>query len=148
MLPAAETASVLVSRWVGRSIRRRLRRRLIRVLAGRPIATSGRNNPKTGLPWTVAEINGTGPNSLQQFGVFSSDLLPDIQVSMVYARVDYGFDSLWSVSGNRFQGRGNATANDLQRTLTMKNSLDLSSYAPGTVKVSWTQTKSGTLENR
>jgi hypothetical protein len=46
-------------------------------------------NPKTGLAWTINEINGFGANALQQFGVSSTDLNPDIQVSMVYAVVNY-----------------------------------------------------------
>jgi hypothetical protein len=47
-------------------------------------------NPKTGAAWTVGEINGTGANALQQFGIASNDLDPDILVSMVYAVVNYG----------------------------------------------------------
>jgi hypothetical protein len=46
-------------------------------------------NPKTGLAWTINDINGFGANALQQFGVSSTDLNPDIQVSMVYAVVNY-----------------------------------------------------------
>jgi hypothetical protein len=46
-------------------------------------------NPKTGLAWTINDINGFGANALEQFGVSSTDLNPDIQVSMVYAVVNY-----------------------------------------------------------
>jgi len=46
-------------------------------------------NPATGAAWTVADINGTGANPLQEFGVYSTDLNPDIRVSMVYAQVNY-----------------------------------------------------------
>jgi hypothetical protein len=46
-------------------------------------------NPATGAAWTVADINGTGANPLQQFGGYSTDLNPDIRVSMVYAQVNY-----------------------------------------------------------
>jgi hypothetical protein len=46
-------------------------------------------NPATGAAWTIADINGTGSGPLQQFGVYSSDLAPDIRVSMVYAQVNY-----------------------------------------------------------
>jgi hypothetical protein len=46
-------------------------------------------NPKTGSAWTVNDINGIGANALQQFGVSSTDLNPNIQVSMVYAVVNY-----------------------------------------------------------
>lgn len=51
-------------------------------------------NPKTGSAWTVADINGTGSNPLQQFGVASSDLNPGVQISMVYAQVTYTTDTL------------------------------------------------------
>jgi hypothetical protein len=47
-------------------------------------------NPATpGLDWMVEDINGTGSYPLQQFGVYSTDLNPDVQVSMVYAQVNY-----------------------------------------------------------
>jgi len=44
-------------------------------------------NPATGSNWTVADINGTGSNALQQIGVHSTDLNPDMRVSMIYALV-------------------------------------------------------------
>ncbi len=46
-------------------------------------------NPKTGVAWTVDDINGIGANALQAFGVASTDFNPDIQVSMVYLSVSY-----------------------------------------------------------
>ena len=47
-------------------------------------------NPKSGQPWTVAEINGTdGTNPLQAFGVSSSDFNPDVQFGYCYAKVTY-----------------------------------------------------------
>jgi hypothetical protein len=46
-------------------------------------------NPATGSAWTVADINGAGTRPLQQFGVYSSDLYPDVRVSMIYARVNF-----------------------------------------------------------
>jgi hypothetical protein len=47
-------------------------------------------NPRTGNPWTVNEINrATWQNELEQFGIYSTDFNPDIQVSMAYAEVDY-----------------------------------------------------------
>jgi hypothetical protein len=46
-------------------------------------------NPRTGAAWTYQDINGSGSNPLQQFGVYSTDFNPDIQVSMVYAQVDF-----------------------------------------------------------
>jgi hypothetical protein len=50
-------------------------------------------NPRTGSPWTQAEING-GTNGLQDFGVSSSDASPAIRLTQVYARVDWGTSSL------------------------------------------------------
>jgi hypothetical protein len=103
-------------------------------------------NPNTLSAWTAADLNGTGTHPLQQFGVYSDDLKPDIDISMVYAQVNY---SLWTISSNQFQGRGSSNATTEQRTLTMNNNttIDLSSYAPGTVAVYWEQTKGGTLES-
>lgn len=50
---------------------------------------SWNTNPSTGSAWTVADINGNGANPLQQFGVYSDDLTPNMRVSMVYAQVNY-----------------------------------------------------------
>ncbi|MCX7912597.1 MAG: hypothetical protein N2506_06530, partial [Dehalococcoidales bacterium] len=46
-------------------------------------------NPATGAAWTAEDINGTGASPLEQFGLYSSDLEPDVQVSMVYIQVNY-----------------------------------------------------------
>ena len=46
-------------------------------------------NPATGAAWTPADINGTGTNPLQAFGVTSTDLAPDVNVYMNYAQVNY-----------------------------------------------------------
>jgi len=79
-------------------------------------------NPATLLPWTVADINGSGSNPLQQFGVYSGDLYPDIRVSMVYAQVNYliadttatlkinGTQVYFDAGGNPTQGAGTLTA--------------------------------------
>jgi hypothetical protein len=103
-------------------------------------------NPKTGLAWVAADINGTGAHPLQQFGVDSSDLNPDIDVTMVYAQVNYLSDSRWTLSSGQFQGQGSSSATTASRTLTLKNSANLSSYAPGTIAVAWDQDEGGTLE--
>ena len=66
---------------------------------------------------------------------------------MVYAQVNYGLDSLWTVNNGQFRGTGSVSTNQEIRTLTLRNSLDLSSYAPGTVSVDWTQSKSNNLES-
>jgi hypothetical protein len=104
-------------------------------------------NPETGAAWTVADINGTGAHPLQQFGVYSNDLNPDVEVSMVYAEVTYTGDSRWSISSNKFQGQGSSSATTAQRTITLKNSLNLSSYASGTVSVIWDQDENGNLSS-
>jgi hypothetical protein len=46
-------------------------------------------NPRTTAAWTVADINGTGTNPLQQFGVNSSDANPAFRITSVTARVSY-----------------------------------------------------------
>ena len=45
-------------------------------------------NPATGS-WLPSEINGGGTFPLQQFGVYSTDVTPNIRVSMVYAEATY-----------------------------------------------------------
>jgi hypothetical protein len=45
----------------------------------------------------------------------------------------------------RFSGHHTSGTPDTRRTLTMKNSLNLSAYSGRTVEISWDQTKSGTL---
>jgi Flp pilus assembly pilin Flp len=102
-------------------------------------------NPDTGSPWTAEDLNGTGSHPLQQFGVYSSDLKPDVRVSMVYAEVNYG-GSLWTISSGEFRGQGSGSATTDQRTLTLKNGMDLSGYAPGSIAVTWDQDDGGTLE--
>jgi outer membrane autotransporter protein len=46
-------------------------------------------NPNTSAAWTAADINGTGPNPLQQFGVGSTDSSPNISVSYVDITITY-----------------------------------------------------------
>jgi len=47
------------------------------------------NNPATSQPWTVSDIENMGSYPLQQFGVYSSDLNPNVAVAMVYEEVTY-----------------------------------------------------------
>lgn len=54
--------------------------------------------------------------------------------------------SRWTISSNRFQGRGGSYTVD-QKTLTMNSSIDLHTYVGQTVTISWNQTKSGTLSS-
>jgi hypothetical protein len=46
-------------------------------------------NPATSAAWTVADINGSGANPLQAFGINSTDSSPNIQISQCYAVVNY-----------------------------------------------------------
>ena len=54
--------------------------------------------------------------------------------------------SAWSINSGHFRSHYSSGAEDT-RYLTMKNSLDLSSYASGTAKVSWDQWEEGSLES-
>jgi len=46
-------------------------------------------NPKTGLDWTVDDINGVGANALQAFGLYTSDANPKWRVSCIQLQVTY-----------------------------------------------------------
>jgi len=54
-------------------------------------------NPYTWAPWTREEINGVWDPGLQQFGVGSTDLTPDVRVSVIYAEVSYSVPGNWDV---------------------------------------------------
>lgn len=54
--------------------------------------------------------------------------------------------SCWNIDSGHFRSHYSSGAEDT-RYLTLKNSLDLSSYASGTVKVSWDQWEEGSLES-
>jgi hypothetical protein len=47
------------------------------------------NNPKTGIAWTVDDINGVGANALQAFGFFSGDANPQLRYSCIELQVTY-----------------------------------------------------------
>lgn len=47
------------------------------------------NNPRTGLPWTVDDVNGVGTNALQQFGNFTADSYPYLMISYCKLTVNY-----------------------------------------------------------
>ncbi|MDD5038794.1 MAG: hypothetical protein PHN78_05700 [Dehalococcoidales bacterium] len=52
----------------------------------------------------------------------------------------------WSISYERFRGHY-STGGDTARYFTLQNSLDLSSYSPGSVNVTWNQSKGGTIDS-
>jgi hypothetical protein len=67
-------------------------------------------NPDTGLPWTVADINGVGPNPLQGFGTIVTDASPEVRITQVYATaLSSGFNPVGQdppphVPATRFSG--------------------------------------------
>jgi hypothetical protein len=95
-------------------------------------------NPAGGA-WTAAAIN----SALTQFGVYSNDLTPNVQVSKVYAVVTY---SCWTISSSQFRGYGGGTTSDAARTLTLKTAQNLSARPPGSTIVEWEQGSSNNLE--
>lgn len=46
-------------------------------------------NPANGLAWSVDQINGSGTNNLQAFGMSSSDANPTVVLGSIRAIVDY-----------------------------------------------------------
>jgi hypothetical protein len=101
------------------------------------------SNPATSAPWTAAEIN----SHLQQFGVYSTDLNPDVDVSMVYITVTYNpYWSIYSSSQLQFQGVANSQVSP--RYLTLKTAINMASYNPaaGRFALYLSQSESGTLE--
>lgn len=103
-------------------------------------------NPETGDPWTADDINGDSGNSLERFGIRADHFNPDIQVSMVYAVVEY-YESAWSLSSGRFHGTGSSDADPDPRTLTLKDGINLTSYGSGIFNISWDQDESGNLSD-
>ena len=44
-------------------------------------------NPNTNLPWTLADLNGVGPNPLQAFGISKSSVGGTLRITQMYAMV-------------------------------------------------------------
>ncbi|MBI4303082.1 MAG: hypothetical protein HY665_01905 [Chloroflexi bacterium] len=113
--------------------------------------------------------DGGGPERdtlLPESDATVSDIPPDAEVGAAYlywsgwrdedskqtlfsdSGADFGewiSGSAWSINSGRFRSHYSSGA-ESTRYLTLKNSLDLSSYEPGTVTVSWDQYEGGTLE--
>lgn len=53
------------------------------------ITTTWSTNPDTSLAWTEADVEGTGANPLQQIGIDSGGLGPDMRCTQCFATVDY-----------------------------------------------------------
>lgn len=66
-------------------------------------------NPKTGLAWTSADINGTGPNPIQNFGVLFGNVSMTNYLTQVYAVVTYGVPPVVTITPADGNGSG-ATA--------------------------------------
>ena len=103
-------------------------------------------NPLRGVgsAWTSDDINGIGSYALQGFGVRSADASPQIRLTQVYAQVNFS-ESLWVIASSQFQGKGSSSTAIDARTLTLKNSENLTSYGSGIFNISWEQEESGTL---
>ncbi|HLE64394.1 MAG TPA: hypothetical protein VI750_14680 [Pyrinomonadaceae bacterium] len=49
----------------------------------------GATNPKSGVAWTVDDVNGVGANGLTAFGVVSTDANPSITISSIIVQVTF-----------------------------------------------------------
>ncbi len=58
---------------------------------------------------------------------------------------NWNYGSAWSISSGRFRG-GYSSGGEAAKYLTMKNSQNLSGYAPGSINITWSQSEGGTLE--
>jgi hypothetical protein len=92
-------------------------------------------NPNTGAAWTVADINGTGSNPLQQFGFYSSDLNPGVRVAMVNAQVNYTLSSGYFLFNSTFAVPSGATITNLTVFLRTKDDSSGTNEIRPTVKV-------------
>jgi hypothetical protein len=111
-----------------------------------PYSYTWTTNPKTTAPWTWADItNPSSTNGLQQIGIYSSDLNPDMRVSMVYAQVNY--NPYWSIYSDRFQFQGADNSLTTERYLTLSTAIDLSACTDGRFALRLNQYESGTLES-
>jgi hypothetical protein len=115
---------------------------------GNPTDVVGISSDNWGHSWTASELNSTNFRvrvTCNSSGSSSSNNR-DFYLDWIPVRITYTGNSRWSVSSGEFMGQGSPSATTDQRTITLTNSLNLSSYAPGTVTVSWDQRESGTLE--
>jgi len=58
-------------------------------------------NPATNLPWTIADIEGTGPNPLQAFGIDCGDA--GSRVTQIYMKVHLGNNFSGSIDGKGYK---------------------------------------------
>ena len=52
-------------------------------------SASWATNPDTAAAWTVADVNGSGSNPLQAFGIQVTDNTPTIQIASIQLEVEY-----------------------------------------------------------
>jgi len=57
-------------------------------------------NPKSATAWTADDINGSGTNALQEFGVDTTDITPRVYCTQVFATVNYTAETQTPVSGS------------------------------------------------
>jgi hypothetical protein len=107
---------------------------------GNPTDILGTPSDTWGRAWTLSELSSA--NFRVKVVCNSSSPNRDFYLDWIPVRITYG-DSRWSIYNTAFRGQGSSSAGADDKTLAMADSLNLSSYAPGTVKVSWDQTTSG-----
>lgn len=74
-------------------------------------------NPDTGAAWTVADVNGTGSNPLQYFGVQSTDANPTINLTSIQLVVTYTNNYTLTAAGGSFSLAGQTSALKVSRKL-------------------------------
>jgi hypothetical protein len=102
------------------------------------ISYSYTTNPKTGVAWTVADVNGTGTNPLQYFGTNSADANPQIRITQVNMTVNYttGTDETLNVYDSWDGGTTWSSAHNIQLTGTQ-----LTYWTDVTADTAWTYSK-------
>ena len=87
-------------------------------------------NPKTGLAWTVDDVNGVGVNALQAFGWGSTDANPTIIFYSIQCQVNYTpIDTINIKLANTTPAKNSATLiQTALRALATVNSVDVSAW--------------------
>lgn len=91
-------------------------------------------NPRTGVAWTVNDVNGVGANALQEFGVSATVMSAgeSFRVSAVYMKIDYavggGGSGTIPANPTGYSPADNATGILTTRTLSCNNQADATGY--------------------
>jgi hypothetical protein len=104
----------------------------------------GGSSDDWGHLWLPSELSSS--NFRVRIKCNSSSDSRDFRLDWIAVRVTYT-GSMWTVESGEFRGQGDPDINTEQKTLTMVDSLDLSSYISGRVQVSWDQRELGSLNS-